>query len=61
MSWERKIVRDTWNMLMLSVRRHVQDKDTRDHFSMGQGVRAQGKKATRLAPRECSKGSLIET
>ena len=47
MSWERKIVRDRWNILMLSARRHVQDKDTRENSSMGQGVRSQKKKVLR--------------
>ena len=47
MSWERKIVRDAWNILMLSARRHVQDKDTRENSSMGQGVRSQRKKVLR--------------
>jgi len=46
-SWERKIVRDAWNILMLSARRHVQDKDTRENSSMGQGVRSQRKKVLR--------------
>jgi hypothetical protein len=46
-SWERKIVRDAWNILMLSARRHVQDKDTRENSSIGQGVRSQRKKVLR--------------
>jgi hypothetical protein len=46
-SWERKIVRDAWNILMLNERRHVQDKDTRENSSMGQGVRSQRKKVLR--------------
>jgi hypothetical protein len=46
-SWERKIVRDAWNILMLSARRHVQDKDTRENSFMGQGVISQRKKVLR--------------
>jgi hypothetical protein len=44
---ERKIVRDAWNILMLSARRHVQNKDTQENSSMGQGVRSQRKKVLR--------------
>jgi hypothetical protein len=40
----RKLVPSTWNILMLSARRHVQDKDTWENSSMGQGVRSQRKK-----------------
>jgi hypothetical protein len=43
-SQERKLVLRTWNILMLSERRHVQDKDTRDKSSMGQGVKSQQQK-----------------
>jgi hypothetical protein len=46
-SWERKLVRDAWNILMLNERRHVQDKDTRENSSMGQCVRSQRKKVLR--------------
>jgi hypothetical protein len=38
-----KLVPSTWNIPMLRERRHVQDKDTQENFSMGQGVRSQGK------------------
>jgi hypothetical protein len=58
-SCERKIVRDAWNILMLSARRHVQDKDTRENSSMGQGVRSQRKKSVaRFAFKEFFEGSV---
>jgi hypothetical protein len=40
----RKLFPGTWNILMLSARKHVWDKDTRKNSSMGKGVRMQGKK-----------------
>jgi hypothetical protein len=43
-SQERKLVPSVWNIQMLIARRHVQDKDTGENSSMGQGVRSQGKK-----------------
>jgi hypothetical protein len=39
-SWARKLVPSAWNILILSARRNVQDKDTRENSSMGQGVRS---------------------
>ena len=44
MLWERKLFQGTWNILMLGARRHVQDNDTRENSSMGQGVKSQRKK-----------------
>jgi hypothetical protein len=41
-SWARKLVPSSWNILMLSARRHVQDKDTQENSSMSQGVRSRG-------------------
>jgi hypothetical protein len=46
-SREIKLVPSAWKRLMLSTRRHVKDKDTRENSSMGQGVRSQGKKVLR--------------
>jgi hypothetical protein len=46
------------NTLMLIARRHVQEKDTRENSSMGQGVRSQRQSATRLAYKACFKGSV---
>jgi hypothetical protein len=43
-SWARKPVPSAWNILLLSARRYVQDKDTHENSSMGQGVRSQWKK-----------------
>jgi hypothetical protein len=43
-SREKKLVPSAWNIFMFSARRHVQDKDTRENSSMGQGVKSQGKK-----------------
>jgi hypothetical protein len=37
-SRERKLVPSAWNILMLSARRHLKDKDSRENSSMGQGV-----------------------
>jgi len=42
-SREREIVPSAWNILMLSERRHVQDKDTQENSTMCQGVRSEGK------------------
>jgi hypothetical protein len=61
-SWERKLVPSAWNILMLSARRHVQDKDTQENSSMGQGVRSQGKKVLQgLHLRNALKVQLIAT
>jgi hypothetical protein len=46
------------NTLMLIARRHVQEKDTRENSSMGQGVRSQRQSATRLVYKACFKGSV---
>jgi hypothetical protein len=46
------------NTLMLRSRRHVQEKDTRENSCMGQGVKMQRQSATRLAYKECFKGSV---
>jgi hypothetical protein len=43
-SWENKLVPSAWNILMLSARRHLQDKDTQENQSMSQGVISRGKK-----------------
>jgi hypothetical protein len=43
-SWARKLVPRTWNILILSARRHVHDKETKENSSRGQGVRSQGKR-----------------
>jgi hypothetical protein len=62
MSWERKLVPRAWNILILSVRRHVQDNDTRKNSSMGQGVRSKGKKVLQvLHLRNALKIQLLET
>jgi hypothetical protein len=60
-SQESKLVPSAWNILMLSVRIHVQNKGTQENSSMGQGVRSQGKKEIRLAPTKFSKGSVRTT
>jgi hypothetical protein len=41
------------NILMLRERGHMQEKDTREKSSMGQGVKTQRKSATRLAYKAC--------
>jgi hypothetical protein len=57
--WEIKIVPSAWNILILSARRHVQDKDTQENSSMGQGVRSQGKKVLQvLILRNAFEGSI---
>jgi hypothetical protein len=56
-SWERKLVRGAWNILMLSARRHVQDKDTRRKFLHGSRCQiAKEKSVARLAFKECFEG-----
>jgi hypothetical protein len=58
-SQERKLVPGAWNILMFGARRHVQDKDTRENSSMGQGVRSQREKSVaRIAFKECFEGSV---
>jgi hypothetical protein len=58
----KKTSSSAWNILMLSARRHVQDKDTRENSSMGQGVRSQGKKVLQgLHLRNALKVQLIAT
>ena len=44
------------NTLMLRERGHMQEKDTQEKSSMGQGVKTQS--ATRLAYKACFKGSV---
>jgi hypothetical protein len=57
-----KLVPSTWNILMLSARGHVQDKDTRENSSIGQGVKSQGKKMLQgLHLRNTLKVQLIAT
>jgi hypothetical protein len=34
-SWKSKLVPSSWNILMFSARRHVQDKDTQEKFLHG--------------------------
>jgi hypothetical protein len=58
MSVASKLVPSARNTLMLIARRHVQEKDTRENSSMGQGVRSQRQSATRLAYKACFKGSV---
>jgi hypothetical protein len=41
------------NTLMLRERGHMQEKDTREKSSMGQGVKTQRQSATRLAYKAC--------
>jgi hypothetical protein len=41
------------NTLMLRARRHMQEKDTQEKSSMGQGVKTQRQSATRLAYKAC--------
>jgi len=41
------------NTLMLIARGHMQEKDTREKTSMGQGVKMQRQSATRLAYKAC--------
>jgi hypothetical protein len=41
------------NTLMLRSRRHMQERDTREKSSMGQGVKTQRQSATRLAYKAC--------
>jgi hypothetical protein len=41
------------NTLMLRERRHMQEKDTREKSSMGQGVKTQRQSATRLVYKAC--------
>ena len=45
MSLSRKLVPSAWNIMVLSARRNGKDKDTREKFSMGQGVRLERKKS----------------
>jgi hypothetical protein len=51
-SRERKLVPSTWNILMLSARRHVQDKDTRKIPPWVKVSDRKGKSATRLSFKE---------
>ena len=37
---------------------HIQEKETREKSSMGQGVKTQRQSATRLAYKACFKGSI---
>jgi hypothetical protein len=61
-SWVSKLVPSTWNILMLSARRLVQDKDTREDSSMCQGFISQGKKVLQgLYLRNALKVQLIAT
>jgi hypothetical protein len=46
------------NTLILRARRHVQEKDTQEKSSMGQGVKTQRQSDTRLAYKACLKGSV---
>jgi hypothetical protein len=41
------------NTLMLRARGHMQEKDTWEKFSMGQGVKTQRQSATRIAYKAC--------
>jgi hypothetical protein len=59
-SRERKLVPSAWNILMLSARRHVQDKDTRKIPPWVRVSEQKGKNVARPAPKECSK-SLATT
>jgi hypothetical protein len=59
---ERKLFPIAWNILMLSARRHMQDKDTWENSSMVQGVISQGKKILQgLHLRNSLKVQLITT
>jgi hypothetical protein len=46
------------NIVVLIARRHVQENDTWEKSSMGQGVKTQRQSATRLAYKACFKGSV---
>jgi hypothetical protein len=48
-----KLVPSTRNTLMLRARGHMQEKDTQEKYSMGQGVKKQRQIATRLAYKGC--------
>ena len=58
MSVPRILVPSTRNKLMLRARKHVQEKDTRENSSMGQGVKTQRQSATRLVYKVYFKGSV---
>jgi hypothetical protein len=47
------LVPSTRNTLILKARGHMQEKDTREKSSMGQGVKTQRQSATRLAYNTC--------
>jgi hypothetical protein len=58
-SQERILVPSAWNILMLRARRHVQEKDTRGKFLHGSRCQVtEERSATRLAYKECFKGSV---
>jgi hypothetical protein len=61
-SQESILVPSARNILMLRARRHVQEKDTRENSSMGQGVRSQRQEVLQgLRIRHASKVQLRAT
>jgi hypothetical protein len=58
MSVTNILVPSARNTLILRARKHVQEKDTQENSSMGQGVKMQRQSATRLAHKACFKGSV---
>jgi hypothetical protein len=54
----RILVRSASNTLIIRGRRRVQEKDTRENCSMGQGVKTQRQSVARLAYKACFKGSI---
>jgi hypothetical protein len=53
------LVPSAWNILILKARRHVQEKDTRRKFLHRSRCQVTGaRSATRLAYKECFKGSV---
>jgi hypothetical protein len=58
MSISSILVPSARNTLMLIERRHVQEKNTQENSSMGEGVRSQRQNVTRLAYKACFKGSV---
>jgi hypothetical protein len=46
------------NTLMLRARRHVQENNAWENSSMGQGVKSQTQRATRLPYKACFNGSV---
>ena len=52
------LVPNARNTIMLISRRHVQEEDTWENSSMGQGVKTQRQSATRIAYKACFRGSI---